>query len=81
VKQFCDSLEMIVNLLEKSGNKAEYVVRPHDSYEYVLEKPIDFKLLKNNFEVSSNILFDENIDVIFDRQTWAIIRGPNYIDS
>jgi hypothetical protein len=75
------NLEPVVALLLRHGNsyhggREGFQRDPHGGWICFLEAPIDFELLRQEFEFSPDIDASEEKDGILDRRTWCLISGP-----
>jgi len=68
----------LVDLLISEGNElidGGFVLNP-DGWRCRLERPLDFELIREGFEVPDNIQLSPNHDTVLDRLTWCSIEGP-----
>jgi len=81
-RRHANNLNVILEFLIQNGNKlSESKNRQTDSHggsKYELKRNIDFKLLKEKFCFSENLVIDEEKDYLFDRNTWNVLHGPDY---
>lgn len=71
-------LEPIVSALLASGNelaRSERWGSTKDGYVCFLVNPIDFSLVRANFDIPESIVLSEKNNLIACRKTWATIYG------
>ena len=74
----CSHLEPIVDFLEKSGAKFDWVtgVIPDKAAGNILlsEGDIDFLLIENNFNIPEYIYLDRSRNLVFCKKCWCAIE-------
>lgn len=68
----------IVDVLLRDGNVAldgGFILNP-DGWRCRLGHPIDFEVVRREFEVPSSINLSDSHDTILDTQSWISIEGP-----
>ncbi len=68
----------IVDALIRSGNEAldeGFRLNP-DGWRCRLARPLDFSLIRETFDIPSNVVLSPDHDTILDRLTWCSIEGP-----
>jgi len=79
------ALVPIVELLLRSGNWLAYPDQqtPHKGFmptqggwTCYLDKPINFEVVTESFELPAKVHLSRDKDTIFDERTWVAIEGP-----
>ena len=71
-------LEPIVDFLLKNGNRLARNYKWGENrtgFYCLLQKPLDFDLVENSFEIPDFVKFDRQSNTIECHKTWATIRG------
>ncbi len=71
-------LEPMVDALLESGNRTvgSKFYLDQDGWRSDLEKPINFKLIEETFELPKSIVLSRGNDSILCHNTWIEIKGP-----
>jgi hypothetical protein len=74
----CARLKTIVDALVSTGNSVidgGFVLNP-DGWRCRLTAPINFDLVRSNFDFPVAVVLSEETDSILDRDTWCVLEGP-----
>lgn len=68
----------LVDALLQGGNalQDDGFVRNPDGWRCRLVRPLDFSLIRRNFEVPDNVELSAEHDTVLDKLTWCSIEGP-----
>lgn len=72
----------IVDALIKAGNSptgADRFYLTQDGWYCTLSKPIDFDVVKTEFDIPDSVVLVENRDQIWCRNTWVCIHGADSV--